>query len=76
MTLVELYDQLDRHDWFHQMSDDKSVWKRGAAESARLVTEAAKLKGGAALLVAFQQHHFSGPPWNTERKPKPERPKA
>ncbi len=76
MTLLELYNELERHDWFHMMSDDHSVWKRGAADASRLVAIAPTIPGGADLLVAYQQHMFSGEPWKTEKAPKPERPTA
>lgn len=74
MTLAELYDQLDRHDWYYQMSDAHSVWLRGGTAEAKLHGQAHSIEGGQQLLADFAAHHFSGPPWGTEKKPKPVRP--
>lgn len=74
MNLRELYDDLERHDWFHMMSDDGRIFRGGAANAARLVREAAAIPGGAELMSAYQQHVFSGDPWGNEKKPKPDRP--
>lgn len=74
MTLQQLYDELQRHDWFYHMSDDNRAYTAGAANAARLVLEAAAIPGGAQLMSAYQRHAMSGEPWTKEKHPKPERP--
>jgi len=74
MTLPELYRELEEHDWFYGLRDDPKIFENGAANAARLVKAATAVKGGPKLLIAFQQHAFSGEPWSEEKKPKPERP--
>lgn len=73
-TLPELWDALQAHDWFHEMSDDHSVWRRGTSDWSRIQGAAAQIEGGKELCTAFTKHHYSGPPWNTPKAPKPERP--
>lgn len=73
-TLTDLYDQLEKHDWFYEMSDDHSVWTRGESAKAKLIKLANSLDGGRELMQAFTDHYYSGPPWGTEKKPKPQRP--
>ena len=36
MNLGEYYDECAAHDWWHEMSDDNSVFERGAARHRRL----------------------------------------
>lgn len=74
MTLQQLYDELQRHDWHYHMSDDNGVYTRGSHNAARLVIEAAAIPGGAQLMGAFQRHMLSGEPWTKEKHPKPARP--
>lgn len=70
MTLAQFYDQLKRHDWYYQMSDDDSVWRRGAQNKLRLIDFAKTIKGGAELMSAFSAHYVV----HGERGPLPERP--
>lgn len=37
-TPGEYWDQLKKHDWFYDFSDDQSVWDRGQREAGRLYT--------------------------------------
>lgn len=74
-TLAAYYDELARHDWYYDWSDDHSVWRRGQTATGRLVRIAQQ--GGPeyqALLTAWRQHMFTGPAWKNDRAPKPERP--
>ena len=73
MTLQELWDELERHDWYFAMSDDHSVYCAGAANYSRLNEEGRHSRPHANLMKAFQDHKFSGKPWGTEQTPKPER---
>jgi len=36
MTRQELLTRLKQHDWYHAMSDDHEVWKRGSADASAL----------------------------------------
>jgi len=74
MTLQQLYDELERHDWFYAMSDDDRVYRAGSANASRLILQAAAVPGGAELMSAYQKHVFSGEPWGSTKTPKPERP--
>lgn len=74
MTLAELWDLLDKHDWFHAMSDDHSVWVRGHSNEQRLRGHAHSIEGGEQLFRAFNDYVCSGRAWGNEEKPKPPRP--
>lgn len=76
MTLTEFYDELDKHDWYYDWSDDGRVWDRGHANLSRLLNIAGESKAHQLLYDAFHAHHFSGAPWKTDKKPKPERPET
>ena len=73
-TLGELYEALERHDWFTAMSDDHRVWAAGEARRDTLMEAAGRIDGGEALLRGFTAHVYSGEPWGTVKQPKPERP--
>lgn len=74
MTLEEYYRELEYHDWYYHYTDDHSVWLRGQANAERIDRIAEQSPEHRALRDAWAAHQFSGPPWNTERAPKPERP--
>nr|WP_249181235.1 hypothetical protein [Burkholderia vietnamiensis] len=74
-TIEQFYDMLDRHDWFFGYSDDSRVYRNGSDNLERLKGIADSLGADhAALLAAFQKHHFSGAPWSTPKWDKPARP--
>lgn len=74
-TLGEFYDLAAGHDWYYEMSDDHSVWLAGERAVNR-IREMIQIKGPewAEIWTGFSKHYYSGPPWNTEQAPKPERP--
>lgn len=74
MNLAELYTELERHDWFHAMSDSAEVHERGDANWNRLKSEADKIPGGLDLMTNYAKHVFSGEPFGTPKAPKPEMP--
>lgn len=74
MTLTELYRELQRHDWFHEMSDDHRVWSAGQQDKQRLIRESMKVEGGQKLMADFSKHVFSGEAFGTPKAPKPEPP--
>lgn len=71
MTLKEFYQELEKHDWYYDMSDDHGVWERGTANKRRLEGIAEESEEHRKLYEGFSQHYFSGEPWGTEKKPKP-----
>lgn len=74
MTLAELYKGLERHDWFHAMSDSREVYQRGRSRQIELLTAARKMVGGGELYAAYAKHVFSGPAFGTPKHPKPAMP--
>lgn len=74
MTLTELWDALEAHDWYYPMSDDPRVYNAGQAAKRRLEAQAAQVDGGVQLLARFSAHYFSGPSWGSAEQPKPPRP--
>ncbi len=38
MTLQEFYDALARHDWYHGLSDDPGVYRRGKDSADKLLS--------------------------------------
>lgn len=76
MELGEYYDELEKHDWFYDYSDDHSVWRRGQAARNKLSSIASQSPEHKALWDGFNKHVFSGPNWGTEKAPKPEKPNA
>ncbi|MDN7430798.1 hypothetical protein [Burkholderia sp. AU45388] len=74
-TIEQFYDMLDQHDWFFGYSDDSRVYRNGSDDLERLKAIAVSVGDNyAALLAAFQRHHFSGEPWSTPKWDKPPRP--
>ena len=73
-ALAYLWDQLEQHDWYFEMSDDHSVWKRGTAAHDRLLVMAKSIKGGDELYKEFSAHYFTGKSWGNANLPKPARP--
>jgi hypothetical protein len=72
-SLTEYWNMLARHDWYHEYSDDQSVWRRGNTAEGILRFHAAQSPEHNALYNAFREHYF--PPHNTtERTPIPPRP--
>lgn len=76
ITLSQFWEMVDKHDWYHEMSDDRGVDARGAANWRKLKAISGQSSEHAEILEAFTKHHYSGKPWNTEQKPKPKKPLA
>ncbi|EML1601373.1 MULTISPECIES: hypothetical protein [Burkholderia] len=75
VAIEQYFDDLDRHDWYCDFSDDYSVQRRGSEDYARLKGVASQNgRDHVALLEAFRRHYFSGEPWGTPRWDKPARP--
>lgn len=53
MNRIEFYRRLQNHDWFYNMSDDQSVWRRGEAAEAELLREIAKHEELQPLMTRF-----------------------
>lgn len=74
ISLAMFWDALDRFDWFYPFSDDPRVYRSGHSRNAALMKLAGATPKHVALYIAFRDFVFSGPPWGTEKAPKPERP--
>lgn len=74
IELQEFYDKLERFDWYYEWSDDGKVYRKGQEEARKLSREASGDPGKLDLYKAFKEYVSSGPAFNTEQKPKPERP--
>jgi len=68
-TLEELYNALEGHDWSHMMSDDQSVYDRGADEARRINLAARNIDGGKKLVEDFTKHWWSDAPKPVLLKP-------
>jgi len=68
-TLAEFYDALERHDWWYCMSDDHSVYNRGAVAEGKLKVIAKKSPEHQTLFDDMQAFHTG------KTKVKPEIPK-
>lgn len=73
MTLPELYEALERHDWFYAQSDDQSVYLAGHAQWNELARNARTLGPEADRLLADFSYYKWGPAYDHE--PKPPKPK-
>lgn len=75
-SLNEFYDILEKHDWFYMMSDDSSKDRKGHAEERRIIeiVNSTRDQRYSDLYHKYHGHMWTGPAWNTERKPKPARP--
>ena len=74
MNARDFYDACLRFDWFYEMSDDHTVWRRGNAAKADLLSHAPIGSENRTIWDAMVKHHYSGPPWNTLKSPMPDRP--
>ena len=73
-TLRDYFDRCEAHDWYFEMSDDHSVWRRGLAADAALRAEAKTDAAKQAILDGWAKHMFTGQPWGNERAARPVRP--
>ena len=72
MTLPELYEALERHDWFHGQSDDHGVWTAGHSDWTRLSRAALDMGPRAdRLLSDYTCYVLSGAAFDKPQLPKP-----
>lgn len=58
VTLADFWDQLEAHDWYHQMSDDGDAYRRGIADRNRLEALAVEVGLDAReMLGGFKAHY-------------------
>lgn len=76
MELNEYWDKLNCHDWYYQFSDDHRIWRNGETVNKQLAAIANQSPEHMALWDGFSKWAFSGPAWDTEKAPKPEKPGA
>jgi hypothetical protein len=75
VSLKDFYEMLEKHDWYHLMSDDGRVDRMGAANYERIKIIATQSPEHQALFDQYEKHMWTGKPWNTEQAPLPEEPK-
>ncbi len=68
-SLTEYWNMLSRHDWYHEYSDDQSVWRRGNEYMSRLRQFQNQSPEHRKLFDTFYDHHFPLP-----GKPRPDIP--
>ena len=74
VSLIDFYQMLEWHDWFYSYSDDHRVWLNGQENAGKLAEIAKQSEEHNKLFRDYSKHVFSGPSWNTEKSPKPEKP--
>lgn len=74
LSLTDYWNMLSGHDWYYEFSDDHRVWSAGNAAHNRLLDLARQDPERQKLFDAFNNHYFSGAPWNTVQQPLPPRP--
>lgn len=73
--LAAYWDELSKLDWFYELSDDYSVWKRGEAAFRRAENKSKAHPEYHDLYRAFQDFWFSSIDLDSnENCPKPPRP--
>jgi len=72
MTRVEFFKAAAGHDWYYEMSDDHRYYIAGHDQLRRLKAEAQGDGVKQAILEAWAAYKFSGEPWQTEPKPRPQ----
>lgn len=72
MTTTEFFNACKGHDWFHQFSDDHSVYTRGQRRESELRTLTEGNRAFAAIFAAWRSYNYSGPAFGSERAPLPE----
>jgi hypothetical protein len=73
VNLTELYDMLEKHDWYHAFSDDNRVYQNGAESFANIMRKATT-PDAKALVQGYEAYMFSGPNFGKPASPKPEKP--
>lgn len=58
MKPSEYYDELVRHDWYYEYSDDYSVWQRGQANKHRIQSIAQEDEVLLGLYNAYSDYMF------------------
>jgi hypothetical protein len=71
MTLQDYYEELDKHDWYYQYSDDSRVYNKGQQNADRLKRISEESPKHKILWEGFCNHMFSGGPWGTKKRRKP-----
>lgn len=84
ISLTDFYTKLEQTDWTYEMSDDHSVWRRGAAAMGEIERLAKTSDAHQKLFEAYRQYVWSDwirnddgtPNYDAGKQiPKPERPK-
>lgn len=70
MTKQEYFEACASFDWYYNFSDDHRVWCNGHQRENELKA-IGKENGWLDIWQAWCDHMFTGEPWGTERKPRP-----
>jgi len=74
MSLQEFFDELEKHDWYYEYSDDQRVWDKGNTNSKRLSGISEESEEHKKLYKDYTNHMYSGETFEKEKIPKPDRP--
>lgn len=72
MTAKEFFGRCSGHDWYYDYSDDYSVYSRGKRAAVEIVSLSKTDPLFEKIFKAWYDHVWSGPAFNSERKPRPE----
>ncbi len=75
ITLLEYYNELEKHDWYFNYSDDHRVWSNGNSNLKRLQKLSMLSEKHRDLYEAYEAHIFSGDAFGRIKQLKPEKPK-
>ena len=71
MTLIEYFDRLEMHDWYHEFSDSHSTWTKGQKDLEELKCYRKFGDKYDKMFQDFKAYHFSGDMFDTPKAPKP-----
>jgi len=71
MTRREYFDELKKHDWYYNYSDDQRYYNAGNQNKIRLLREAEGDPIKRMMFQDFLEYVFSGKPFGTEKKQEP-----
>lgn len=60
VSMLEFYNMLDRHDWFYEFSDDRSVCMSGKQEESKIKSISARSPERKALFDAYYNYVWEG----------------
>ena len=70
--ITKFYNELLRHDWYYQYSDDYAVWRAGERSRANLLLTAKTHPVYSQMMQDYSAYIFSGKSFQTEKQPQPQ----